>query len=126
MAKTEPKTTFTLITEKIETTQQHYKNHIEDTSSLYLKVQTYTTNIITGSLDPEIREQQLNKLQLQEKTPQPTQNNQQQSNTTALCTNCNSNRPNKHLKEHCKAIKCSNTWCGNQVRVIFIGKYPPP
>ena len=30
----------------------------------------------------------------------------------ALCTNCNSDRPNKHLKEHCKAIKCSNTWCG--------------
>ena len=66
MAKTEPKTTFRFIGEKIETTQQDYENLIEDTSSLYLKFQSYITNIRTGFLDPEIREQHLNKIQLEE------------------------------------------------------------
>ena len=29
-----------------------------------------------------------------------------------LCTLCNSDRPIRHNKENCKAIKCTNSWCG--------------
>ena len=134
MAKTEPKTTLTLITQQTETTQQHHKNHIEDTSSLYLKVKTYTTNIVTGSSDPKITKQQLNKLQLQEKTPpqqqEPTKKHPQRKQTPrpppALCTLCNSDRPNRHLKEHCRAIKCSNTWCGKFFHYATQCRKQPP
>ena len=66
MAKTEPKTTFRFIGEKTETTQQDYENLIEDTSFLFLKFQLYITNIQKGYLDPEVKEQHLNKLQLEE------------------------------------------------------------
>ena len=45
---------------------------------------------------------------------------------TALCTLCNSDRPNRHPKEHCKAIKCSNTWCGKYFHYASQCRTPPP
>ena len=66
MAKIERKTNFIFVGDKVESTQQQYDNLIEDTSYIYLKFQLYITNITQDFLDPEIREQHLNKLKLEE------------------------------------------------------------
>ena len=66
MAKTEPKLAFKFIGEKIETIQTDYQNLIEDTSFLFLKYQLYIKNIHKGYFAPEVREQNLNTLQLEE------------------------------------------------------------
>ena len=66
MAKIDQKTKFLFVADKIESTQEHYDNLIEDTSYIYLKYQLYTTTIQQDFLDPDIREQHLNKLKIEE------------------------------------------------------------
>ena len=66
MAKIDKKTKFQFVANKIEATQEQYDNLLEDTSFIYLKYRLYTTTIEEDFLNPEHRQQHLNKLQLEE------------------------------------------------------------
>ena len=66
MAKTEPKTAFTFTGENTKTIQQDHKNITKHISFLFSTFQLYITKIQKGYLDPEVKEQHLNNLQLEE------------------------------------------------------------
>ena len=66
MAKTDQKTTFKFIGEKIETTQQQYNNLIEDTSYTYIKFKNCITDIAQDSLNINAKKQQPNKQELEQ------------------------------------------------------------
>ena len=66
MAKTEPKTAFTFPGENTKTIQQDYENLTKHTSFLSSQFQSYITKIRKGYLDPLLKKQHLNNLQLQE------------------------------------------------------------
>ena len=66
MAKTDQKTQFKFITNKAKTTQEQYKNSIEDASYTYIKYKEHTTTIHKDFLHQNKREQHLDKLKLKE------------------------------------------------------------
>ena len=52
-----------------------------------------------------------NATQCRKQPPTPDNQQQQQTQNQPLCTKCNSDRPTRHLKQHCTATICTNTWC---------------
>ena len=87
-------------TQQPQTIHQNTTNNTTHTTQQQQETKQETTT----------KQQQTPTHQKQKYTANHTQT--KQTHTQPLCTNCNSDRHSRHFKQHCKAIRCSNTWCG--------------